>query len=214
MFFFCPFVFCPDITLFKCLKGLKSQKSHFVSKFLSGGHSLTKVRYKAARAAKNNAINLQQIIQNIVVHDHNERKSIVSRCLTRTGAKVGVRVVKQRGIWWWVKQNWSKSDFDIQNIRKYKNSNIQFHFGLLTCLSSLVSDFYAGLGFKIVYVALNVLQLYFPGWDLKWVAGGQNWLPTLSQHCHLDHFSLLHLPWCPCALPLVSLAFVIVIASP
>ena len=41
----------PDITLMKCLKGLTSQRSLFVSKFESGGHSLTKGRYRAARAA-------------------------------------------------------------------------------------------------------------------------------------------------------------------
>ena len=52
--------FCLDITLIKYLKGLKSQKSLFVSKLKSGSDSvtqwltqwLTKVRYRAARAAK------------------------------------------------------------------------------------------------------------------------------------------------------------------
>ena len=38
--------FCVDIMLIKCLEGLKPQKSLFVSKF-------QKVRYRAARAAKN-----------------------------------------------------------------------------------------------------------------------------------------------------------------
>ena len=37
-FGFCLFVFCPDITPIKCLKGLKCQKSLFVSKFKSGTH--------------------------------------------------------------------------------------------------------------------------------------------------------------------------------
>ena len=46
------------ITLIKCMKGLKSQKSLFVSIFLSGFlsvrqiQSLTKGKYRAARAAK------------------------------------------------------------------------------------------------------------------------------------------------------------------
>ena len=56
---FCIFVFlsfCHDITPIKCNNGLKSQKSLFVSKFKSGGQSLTKGRNRAAsaRAAKKN----------------------------------------------------------------------------------------------------------------------------------------------------------------
>ena len=63
--FFCPFVFLYfslfflDIMLIKCLKGLKSQKSLFVSELKSGSHpvthSVTKVSYRAARAAKNSS---------------------------------------------------------------------------------------------------------------------------------------------------------------
>ena len=55
---FCIFLlsFCLDIMLIKCLKGLKCQKSLFVSKFRSGSQSvsdwLTKVMYRPARAAK------------------------------------------------------------------------------------------------------------------------------------------------------------------
>ena len=44
------------ITPIKCLKGLKSKKSLFVSnnlKWHSVSHSVTKGRYRAARAAKN-----------------------------------------------------------------------------------------------------------------------------------------------------------------
>ena len=43
--------FCLFVSI-KCLKGLKSQKSFFESKFKSAGQPLTKVRYRAARAAR------------------------------------------------------------------------------------------------------------------------------------------------------------------
>ena len=51
LFRFC--LFCLDIMLIKCLKGLKARKSLFVAFTQSLTHSLTKVRYRAARAAKN-----------------------------------------------------------------------------------------------------------------------------------------------------------------
>ena len=54
---FCLFVFLyflSDITPIKCMKGLKCQKSLFVSKLhVAVSDPVTKVRYRAARAAKN-----------------------------------------------------------------------------------------------------------------------------------------------------------------
>ena len=54
---------CLFITLIKCLKGLKPQRSLFVSNILkwqSVSHPATKVRYRAARAAKNTGKTLKR----------------------------------------------------------------------------------------------------------------------------------------------------------